>query len=175
MSLRNYPYFRGRQSELLALRDTSSKLATKKRVIPVIEPVMANTSGLTAFLETAKSQYPHVVITNPAVGELVGQPTAIEALIAPYLLITGNQIIPGFIVGPTTTAAHINAFLTKHGQRETVLVFDRPVQAAIQGAIPRILASPIKPVAMFMEGKVSSSLIQAFAALKKSPLNKSQI
>lgn len=162
-----YPYFRGRQSELLALRDTTSKLAVKKRVIPIIEPVMANTGGLTAFLESAKSQHPHVVITNPAVGELVGQSAAIETLIAPYLAIAGNEIIPGFLVGPTTTAAHINAFLTKYRRRETVMVFDRPVQASIQGAISRILAAPVKPVVVFVEGKVSPSLIQTLGALKK--------
>lgn len=161
-----YPYFRGRQSELLALRDTASKLAVKKRIIPIIEPVMANTGGLTAFLETAKSQHSHVVITNPAVGELVGQSTAIEALIAPYLAIVSNEIIPGFLVGPTTTAAHINAFMRKHGRRATVIVFDRPVQASIQGAIPGVLAAHVKPLAVFVEGKVSPSLMHALGALK---------
>jgi len=162
-----YPYFRGRQSELLALRDTTSKLAAKKRVIPIIEPVMANTVGLTAFLEAAKSQHPHVIITNPAVGELMGQATTIETLIAPYLSLAGNQISPGFLVGPTTTTAHINAFLTKYGSRETVMVFDRPIQATIQGAIPRMNTAPVKPVAVFIDGKVSPSLIQAFGPLKK--------
>lgn len=162
-----YPYFRGRQSELLALRDTASKLAVKKRIVPIIEPVMASTGRLITFLETAKSQYAHVVITNPAVGQLVGQNVAIETLIAPYLAVTGNQIIPGFLVGPRTTAAHINAFLAKYGSRETVMVFDGPVHAAIQSAVPRILAARVKPTTVFVEGKVSPSLFQALGALKK--------
>jgi hypothetical protein len=162
-----YPYFRGRQSELLALRDTVSKLAVKKRVVPIIEPVMANTGGLKTFLESAKAQHPHVVITNPAVGELVGQTATIEALTAPYLATPGNQLLPGFHVGPTTTAAQVAGFLAKYRTRETVMVFDRPMLAAIQGAIPGILAAPVKPVAVFVEGKVSPSLIQSLMALDK--------
>lgn len=47
------------------------------------------------------------------------------------------------------------------------MVFDRPVQAAVQGAIPRIQAAQLKPVMVFIDGKVSPSLIQAFGALKK--------
>jgi len=162
-----YPYFRGRQSELLALRDTATKLALKKKVVPIIEPVMANVRGLKAFLDTAKSQHPHVVITNPAVGQLVGQAAVIETLIAPYLTIMGNQLIPGLHVGPTSTTGQVNAFLAKYGRRDTVLVFDRPIPVAIQGAITKILAAPVKPVAVFLEGRVSPSLIQALGVLKK--------
>jgi hypothetical protein len=161
-----YPYFRGRRVELLALRDVVSKLVVKKRVCPIIEPVMAKTGDLKTFLDSAKGQHPHIILTNPAVGELMGQSAAIEALIAPYLATPGNELFPGFIVGPTTTMAEVNAFLTTHKKHQTAFVFSRP-NPALPGLAAKIQAATIPPILVFIKGKVSPSFILSFGALRK--------
>ncbi len=162
-----YPYFRGRQSELLALRDVAPKLATKKRVVPIVEPVMAKTGALKSFLEGAKSQHPHIVITNPAVGELVGDLATIQSLLAPYLAIPGNDLRPGFHVGPSTTLADVDAFLAKYRIQPTAFVFSSPNPALIPVVVGRMSAAPVTPLAAFVDRKVSPSLIHACSAMDR--------
>ncbi len=161
-----FPYFRGRQVELLALRDLEPKLAKKKKICPIIEPVMANTRDLKAFLTTAKGNFPHAVLINPAVGELIGKVADIEALIAPFLALPGTLLVPGFHVGPTTTLAQVNAFLAKYGKFQALLVFDRP-SAALHGMGTKLSSVAVSPFAVFIEGKVSPSFINSFSAFRK--------
>ena len=67
-----FPYLRGKQFELLALRELVSLLERKRdKISPIIEPVK-NTSGLiTAFSELRKSSINFNVIINPSVGDMV--------------------------------------------------------------------------------------------------------
>lgn len=160
-----YPYLRGRQSELFALRDTALKLSNKKKVCPVIEPVMSKTGGLKAFLEAAKAKHPHVVIVNPGVGELVGQSNTIQGLIAPYLLFPGNGLYPGYLVGPTTTQSEVNSFLRFYAKHQTALVFSRP-NAALH-AIATKLTATTPPICIFIDGKVSPTFMSTFTGNHK--------
>lgn len=63
-----YPYLRGRQNELLCLRELLNKNELSKKIIPVIEPVRFNStffSTLSAFLEKKRRV---IIIQNPSVG-----------------------------------------------------------------------------------------------------------
>lgn len=161
-----FPYFRGRQMELLALRDTISKMAVKKKVCPIIEPVMSSTRDLVRFLTAVKGQYPHIILTNPAVGDLIGQSATIESLIAPYVATAGNELIPGFHIGPTTTLVEINAFLAAHKKHQTAFVFSRP-NPALPSLAAKLQAVAIPPILIFIDGKVSPSFIRSFGTLRK--------
>lgn len=67
-----YPYFRGKQFELLAIRDTANVMA-EAGFTPIIEPVREALNGLERTLKTIKkmmvkllsSLIRHVVITLP--------------------------------------------------------------------------------------------------------------
>ena len=64
-----YPYLRGRQNELLCLRELLEKELVGNKVIPIIEPVRFNStyiSVLKAFIEKKKNV---IVIMNPKVGK----------------------------------------------------------------------------------------------------------
>lgn len=63
-----FPYLRGRQFELLALRELIEKDALSSRIIPIIEPVkLSSTLVKTIEIYSANSQK-LAVITNPQVG-----------------------------------------------------------------------------------------------------------
>jgi len=64
-----FPYFRGKQYELIALRELDSTLI-QDNIIPIIEPVKANTNGLIKAIENYKEpQKGLIIIINPAVGD----------------------------------------------------------------------------------------------------------
>lgn len=67
-----FPYLRGKQYELLALKELSTLLGEQQRVVPIIEPVRsAAGSGLDRCLVALMdSSVDFVLVTNPSVGEL---------------------------------------------------------------------------------------------------------
>ncbi|HST49313.1 sce7725 family protein [Jatrophihabitans sp.] len=80
-----FPYLRGKQFELLALREIAPRLGSSGRVMPIIEPVRAPAdSGLDRCL-TSLVNYSvgFVLVVNPNVGEL--QSRTIPGVLAEYI------------------------------------------------------------------------------------------
>lgn len=69
-----FPYLRGKQFELLALKELSALLGAQQKVTPIIEPVRPSVgSGLDRCLNALESaQLDFVLVMNPSVGNLRG-------------------------------------------------------------------------------------------------------
>lgn len=66
-----FPILRGKQYELIALREASKKFSDSILINPVIEPVKSDTKGLlVACKELVKSNISFCLIINPSVGEV---------------------------------------------------------------------------------------------------------
>lgn len=64
-----YPYFRGRQYELIAIRESSSTFADKN-FVPIIEPVKKRLSSLHKTLDKLHESGAHaIIIANPQTGD----------------------------------------------------------------------------------------------------------
>lgn len=66
-----FPILRGRQFELLALRECINKKILSDRIIPIVEPVKASstyTKTIDAFIE---AKHPIAVVRNPLVGSWI--------------------------------------------------------------------------------------------------------
>ncbi len=86
-----FPYLRGKQFEIIALRELASLLAEKKIIHPIIEPVKKADSGLIRVCnDLSASGIPFTIIANPKVGETKGLSNEILELV-------NNQINPGSI------------------------------------------------------------------------------
>lgn len=65
-----YPYLRGKQYELLALRDFSSENQNNEKIIPIIEPVKQQVNGLNMALSSMTANgMRFAVILNPMDGD----------------------------------------------------------------------------------------------------------
>ncbi|MDR1355775.1 MAG: sce7725 family protein [Propionibacteriaceae bacterium] len=110
-----FPYFRGRQYELLALRELAQSGLLGGHVIPIVEPIKLTSTfdgAVKAF--TDKNQL-LALILNPAVGDLSGG-TAIGAIL-PYI---SGSVIPSVIMGKDTASA-IRPLFNKNILGEDVL------------------------------------------------------
>lgn len=77
-----HPYFRGKQFDLIAIRDTAETLATNG-FIPIIEPVRDNLRGLERALRSiCEAGGEAVVIVNPRHGDLAEDGEPISNLLA---------------------------------------------------------------------------------------------
>ena len=63
-----FPYVRGRQYELLALRELVTNNLLGKSVIPIVEPVKLSPTLVNMMDEYIKADHPVSIIRNPAVG-----------------------------------------------------------------------------------------------------------
>lgn len=65
-----FPYLRGRQFELIALRELVQKKLIGKNIFPIIEPVKLSSTLIKTLVEFAQNAKKVSVILNPCVGNL---------------------------------------------------------------------------------------------------------
>ena len=64
-----YPYFRGKQNELILIRE-QAKLISNSKIIPIIEPVKRNLSPLNRAIEQLDLfETEYILIVNPINGD----------------------------------------------------------------------------------------------------------
>jgi hypothetical protein len=88
-----FPYFRGRQYELLALRELAQGGLLGSHVIPVVEPVKINSTYNAAVKLFVDMKQPLAIILNPAVGDLSGG--SASSAILPSII---GSVIPSVIM-----------------------------------------------------------------------------
>jgi len=109
-----FPYFRGRQYELLALKELATSNLITRSVTPIVEPVKlipALNSSLAAF---KNSNLPLGLILNPNVGDLADEAETINQLID--RLETSETAIPSVLLNESAEAAMIK--LAQKGVKE---------------------------------------------------------
>jgi hypothetical protein len=89
-----FPYFRGRQYELLALRELTKSGLIGNSVLPVIEPVKLTSTLDSALKAINDASLSAGLVFNPVVGELAKNPSSIAPL---YGLSSSKAIIPSII------------------------------------------------------------------------------
>jgi len=107
-----FPYFRGRQYELLALRELAQGRLHGTRVVPVVEPVKVTSTFDGTIKVFAEKNQSIALILNPAVGDL----SCGKAINAVLPFVSGS-VIPSVIVSKDAVRA-ITA-LTKKGMLES--------------------------------------------------------
>ncbi|MCH4123600.1 MAG: sce7725 family protein [Levilactobacillus sp.] len=101
-----FPYFRGRQYDLLALKNIAQQHVLPPNIIPIIEPVRdirALPQTVAAFVE---HDQPLVVIANPTVSDYALTQQKLYDW-RPYA--TNPHLIVGHVLTPTTIPEHLTA------------------------------------------------------------------
>ncbi len=112
-----FPYFRARESELLAVSSELSELAKHGRVVPIFEPVKSQVNRLQGMLTQFQSNgLTSIVVENPTVGALIGQ----VGIIRP--LVSATQSVPGFIVSGNTTRAQLAQFVQSYPSSSLAII-----------------------------------------------------
>ncbi len=123
-----FPYLRGKQFELIGLRELSARIGREAVIHPVIEPVRKSYSTIRLTLEKfVKDQVNFTLIINPIVGELASQHKEIIALI--------NQVVPdydklhiGILVHPRMSFSNLERLISdisEHEYRYTLIYLGR--------------------------------------------------
>ena len=96
-----FPYFRGRQYELLALRALATNDLLGRAVVPVIEPIKLTSTFDGALKGFHTKKLPFALIFNPSVGDLTNTPDLVEKLLS---RLNGDSIgIPSVLLNKNAT------------------------------------------------------------------------
>ena len=118
-----FPYLRGKTYELAVLDDCIELIQRKEQIVPIIEPVKKDVSGLTnKLIRYVQRGMPIILITNPKVGELSSKPDEILDIVAPKLDENGSSHILGFIITEKTSAQDIHSFINRTMQNKVCFI-----------------------------------------------------
>lgn len=133
-----FPYLRGKQEEVFAIREVADRLSAKKVVFPVLEPVKDQVNQI---IETSRilcdKGVPHALIENPRVGAFSQRhPDVASRIIAPVCTF-GPVARPALLIDSRSTDAEVVAFLARYPDRPTVLIHRTSFRnaAVLQGVI----------------------------------------
>jgi len=102
-----YPYLRGKQFELIALRELVDLLAANRsKISPVIEPVKNSTTFRKALQALKDINLNFSIIVNPQVGDLINNSATIIDILHQELQDYSN-FQPGIIIDEKTNVAPI--------------------------------------------------------------------
>ncbi len=128
-----FPYLYARRAELLALRDISEELDVRDTVIPILEPVKADSKDLIRCLEVlGEASIRTLVITNPKQGDFKAKTTRPATLVPPWRSSLSESFseypsnIPAFVCRAETRFVEITSFLARYPNRDVALVYWSP-------------------------------------------------
>lgn len=117
-----FPYMRARRHELFALRTLAKQIALSGKVIPILEPVIANTGDLKRIVKILSDEkLKHILIHNPLVGDFK-QAAEAQAKLVKDVLAVSSTTIHGLILGPATKLSEVTRFVTAFGTKPIALV-----------------------------------------------------
>ncbi|MBB5166490.1 sce7725 family protein [Mycobacterium sp. AZCC_0083] len=125
-----FPYFYGRQMELLALRDVATDLAGWS-ITPVIEPVMTNPRDIASCLRRLRDAHSALyLVVNPSQGEFLnGVPDEWRQGVGDFVA-DASLVYPAHQVISEADAANLPAFLHRFPDRRVAIVLRQPHIAA---------------------------------------------
>ncbi|MBY0491463.1 MAG: sce7725 family protein [Gemmatimonadaceae bacterium] len=118
------PYVRGRQYELLALRNSHPLLQQWPDILPLVEPVNASPSAcLRAATELTTAGCRIAIITNPVANSRAGVVhDVLQHATCPAALRSHASVVPSLLVLTGTTVQHVQTFFTLYAGRELCIV-----------------------------------------------------
>jgi hypothetical protein len=135
-----FPYLRGRQFELFALREFAIHRGDRNNVFPIIEPVKKSLNSLKIAIKVFKeTNLPFALIMNPRVGELQGN---IELFVELKEELEGSKWIPAFTV--TNNIDILNNYIQDKGFTELMVILTSSANPDAENFIPFISDEKVK-------------------------------
>lgn len=129
-----YPYFRGKQFELITIREMAAPLA-EKNFVPVIEPVREALGGLKKTLNAVRTAGGRaIVIVNPDHGDHQEDGARITSLLQDSF-IGADNIVAGILLRSDMTVDKVMACYNQHADHHPALVhagFTDPKELAVK-------------------------------------------
>ena len=132
-----FPYFRGKQYELITIRESAHTLSASG-FVPIVEPVKSQLSGLSKTIDAAlEKEAGIIVIVNPRIGDFSGSNDELVSLISKKND-EDKQVTVGVLLDESTTLEQAHAIIKTFKGHKIALVHSgfsqaKDLAAKIQG------------------------------------------
>ena len=134
--MKYFPLLRGKQNEMLALRDLAEEIALIGEVVPIIEPVRWNRNTIISINAFMDSDMRFVLVCNPALGEYSEDRPGLAGHITALDLMDYPNWVPAMYVRGGTRSVEIRQFLRTYRDFEVAFIYKgKPQQQAALGLI----------------------------------------
>lgn len=117
-----YPYLRGKQYELLTVKE-NAQLISQNNIVPIIEPVRENLGGLRRTIEAfVEEEADFILIANPEFGELNRDTTLLEETIFNELLAEYENYSIGYILSGRVSLRDVENFFRRYANDHIALI-----------------------------------------------------
>lgn len=121
--MKYFPFLRGRQSEMMALRELAGKIADDGFVIPIIEPVKDNSTTLKSIEQFIEEEMVFLLICNPRHGDFVEDNDLLVDSDLGDVLQDYSGWIPTLCVDTSTTVEGYDEFLAEYCFWDLALIY----------------------------------------------------
>lgn len=153
-----FPYLRGKQYEIFAVRESSCLL--NNRILPVFEPTTLAPATHNRFLGIVKSGGRFALIVNSANGKPAPRPTDVIQLLNRLESHVPGAALPAFEIRAGQPIAHVSSFAQTFASQQCVLVHRNHTHSST--ALSKALSPLSRPaVQILLAGGAPLHVVQA--------------
>ena len=116
-----YPYLRGKQNELILLRE-NAQLIKDASIVPIIEPVKKNLTAVKKAIEELKTKkVSFILVLNPSEGDFKNNSLAIGEVID-ELLVNYDNFYIGYIINAGSSLIDVENFIVKFSSQSIAII-----------------------------------------------------
>jgi hypothetical protein len=120
---RYFPFLRGKQNELMALRELAENIAEHDQIIPIIEPVNGNNTTQISLDRYVEVSMPFLFICNPYHGVFTNNAEELFTSLISETLMEYDNWTPALQVNVHSAPADITQFLQRYSDREVAIIY----------------------------------------------------
>lgn len=140
MSMNYFPFLRGKQNELIAVRDLAAMIVGNGRVIPIIDPVNANSATRISIEHFINGGMSFLFVCNPIHGSFLSDSCERgkrERQRTSEALSSYDNWTPSLYVNERTRSSLLKSFIAKHGDNHplALIYYGRPQGTAAREVI----------------------------------------
>ena len=129
--MKYFPLLRGKQNEMLALRELAEEIALIGGVVPIIEPVRWNRNTIISINAFMDSNMRFVLVCNPALGDYSEDHAGLAGHITALDLMDYPNWVPAMYLRGGTRSVEISRFLRTYRDFEIAFIYKgKPQQQA---------------------------------------------
>lgn len=159
-----FPFLRGKQNELMALRDLAEGIAESGALVPIIEPVNGNSTTRISIDKYIEASMPFLLVCNPSYGAFASRPERLFTNIISETLMEYDNWTPALQVARESTHHELSAFLKRYSEYGAAVIYKGvPGNASAQALLKD--ASIVNHV--FLHDRVAARYISAIAESRR--------
>ncbi len=156
-----FPFIRGKQFDLIALKESTNTIIENGKILPIIEPVNLKNYVLRSFERFIETNMPFILIINPTEGSLINRRDSIKTEIIENIIDEYDNFYVGFIITSRSTIKDVTDFLEEYSNNKVCFIHYTPFQN-VDNLINKINEYNNIVYQIFYDGHLNAGYISRF-------------